>query len=67
MAPAEGFCKGLTSYRDAGSSLFLCTPFINGAGYTDGALSRPTVGIVNTGSGFSPCHPNEPTPFRLTP
>jgi dihydroxy-acid dehydratase len=53
-----GFRKGLTSYGDAAFSLFLRSAFIKGAGYTDDALSRPIVGIVNTGSGFNPCHGN---------
>ena len=57
-APATGFRKGLTSYGDSGFSLFLRTAFIKGAGYTDDALSRPIVGIVNTGSGYNPCHGN---------
>jgi dihydroxy-acid dehydratase len=53
-----GFRKNLISYGDAAFSLFLRTAFIKGAGYTDDALSRPIVGIVNTGSGFNPCHGN---------
>src|SRR5262245_32907507 len=57
---ASGFRKGLTSYGDAGFSLFLRNAFIKGAGYTDDALNRPIVGIVNTGSGYNPCHGNAP-------
>ncbi len=53
-----GFRRGLTSYGDPAFSLFLRSAFIKGAGYTDDALSRPIVGIVNTGSGFNPCHGN---------
>ncbi len=56
--PATGFRKSLTSYGDSGFSLFLRTAFIKGAGYTDDALSRPLVGIINTGSGYNPCHGN---------
>ncbi len=58
--PATGFHRGLTSYGDPAFSLFLRSAFIKGAGYTDDALSRPIVGIVNTGSGFNPCHGNAP-------
>src|SRR4029077_17532237 len=29
-------------------------------GYTDEALGRPVVGIINTGSGYNPCHGNAP-------
>ncbi len=54
----KGLEKGLTSYGDRGFSLFLRKAFIKGAGYTDDALSRPVVGIVNTASAFNPCHGN---------
>ncbi len=56
----QGLRKGLTSYGDEGFSLFLRRAFIKGAGYTDDALSRPIVGIANTGSGYNPCHGNAP-------
>ena len=56
----KGLEKGLTSYGDRDFSLFLRKAFIKGAGYTDDALSRPVVGIVNTDSGYNPCHGNAP-------
>ncbi|MGZ5039322.1 MAG: IlvD/Edd family dehydratase [Usitatibacter sp.] len=56
----KGLEKGLTSYGDRGFSLFLRKAFIKGAGYTDDALSRPVVGIANTGSSYNPCHGNAP-------
>ncbi len=56
----KGLEKGLTSYGDRGFSLFLRKAFIKGAGYTDDALSRPVVGIANTGSSYNPCHGNMP-------
>jgi dihydroxy-acid dehydratase len=56
----EGFRKGLTSYGDTGFSLFLRKAFIKGAGYTDDALDRPVIGIVDTGSSYNPCHGNAP-------
>ena len=56
----KGFKKGLTSYGDSGFSLFLRKAFIKGAGYTNGALDRPIIGITNTGSGYNPCHGNMP-------
>src|SRR4051812_20487600 len=56
----SGLEKGLTSYGDRGFSLFLRKAFIKGAGYTDDALSRPVVGIANTGSAYNPCHGNTP-------
>ena len=52
--------KGLTNYGDAGFSLFLRKAFIKGAGYTDAALDRPVIGVIDTGSGYNPCHGNMP-------
>ncbi len=60
QAVASGMSKGLTSYGDAGFSLFLRKAFIKGAGYTDRALDRPVIGITNTGSAYNPCHGNAP-------
>jgi dihydroxy-acid dehydratase len=54
----NGLRKGLTSYGDSGFSLFLRKAFIKGAGYTDDALDRRIVGIVDTGSAYNPCHGN---------
>ncbi|MGB3245817.1 MAG: IlvD/Edd family dehydratase [Sulfitobacter sp.] len=54
----SGMRKGLTNYGDAGFSLFLRKAFIKGMGYTDEALDRPIVGIIDTGSGFNACHGN---------
>ena len=54
----SGLHKGLTTYGDSGFSLFLRKAFIKGAGYTDDALDRRIVGIVDTGSAFNPCHGN---------
>ncbi|WP_407852460.1 IlvD/Edd family dehydratase [Bordetella petrii] len=56
----NGLRQGLTNYGDTGFSLFLRKAFIKGAGYTDDALSRPVIGIVNTGSSYNPCHGNAP-------
>ena len=57
---AEGLRKGLTSYGDAGFSLFLRKAFIKAMGYSDDALDRPIVGITNTYSDYNPCHGNVP-------
>src|ERR1700686_4705090 len=56
----KGLRKGLTSYGDAGFSLFLRRAFIKGMGYSDDALERPIVGITNTYSDYNPCHGNVP-------
>ena len=55
-----GLRRGLTSYGDAHFSLFLRKVFIKAAGYSEDALSRPIVGIINTNSGFNPCHAQVP-------
>ena len=56
----SGMRAGLTQYGDAGFSLFLRSAFIKAMGYTDKALDRPIVGIVNTYSGYNACHRNVP-------
>jgi len=53
-----GLRQGLTSYGDTHFSLFLRKVFIKAAGYGEDALARPIIGIINTGSGFNPCHGN---------
>ena len=55
-----GLRTGLTSYGDAGFSLFLRKAFIKAMGYSDDALERPVVGITNTFSDYNPCHGNVP-------
>jgi dihydroxy-acid dehydratase len=55
-----GIQRGLTSYGDEDFSLYLRTAFIKAMGYTDEALGLPVIGIVNTFSGFNPCHGNVP-------
>src|SRR2546421_10864517 len=57
---ADGLRKGLTSYGDAGFSLFLRKALIKAMGYSDDALNRPIVGITNTYSDYNPCHGNVP-------
>ena len=56
----SGMRKGLTSYGDAGFSLFLRKAFIKAMGYSDAALDRPIVGITDTFSGYNACHRNVP-------
>jgi dihydroxy-acid dehydratase len=55
-----GLRQGLTSYGDAHFSLFLRKVFIKALGYSEDALSRPIIGIINTHSSFNPCHANVP-------
>lgn len=56
----SGLRQGLTVYGDTHFSLFLRKVFIKALGYGEEALSRPIVGIINTYSGFNPCHANTP-------
>lgn len=56
----KGLEKGLTNYGDADFSIYLRKAFIKAAGYSDEALTKPIVGIVNTNSSFNPCHGNAP-------
>ncbi|KIX03700.1 dihydroxy-acid dehydratase [Rhinocladiella mackenziei CBS 650.93] len=60
ITSTSGLRSGLTSYGDAHFSLFLRKVFIKALGYSDTALSRPIVGIINTYSSFNPCHSNVP-------
>ncbi|UPK89758.1 hypothetical protein LCI18_000693 [Fusarium solani-melongenae] len=55
-----GLRRGLASYGDPHFSLFLRKVFIKALGYSEDALSRPIIGIVNTYSSFNPCHANIP-------
>ncbi|CAH2599137.1 putative dehydratase IlvD1 [Rhodovastum atsumiense] len=57
---ANGLRKRLTSYGDAGFSLFLRKAFIKAMGFSDDALDRPIIGITDTFSDFNPCHGNVP-------
>ncbi|GAA2181626.1 IlvD/Edd family dehydratase [Brooklawnia cerclae] len=55
-----GLTSGLPNYGDAGFSEYLRRAFIKGAGYSDEALERPLIGVVNTYSAYNPCHGNVP-------
>lgn len=60
ITSTSGLRQGLTSYGDAHFSLFLRKVFIKALGYSEDALSRPIIGIINTYSGLNPCHANVP-------
>ena len=55
-----GMKQGLVNYGDAGFSLFMRKAFIKAMGYSDDALERPVIGVVNTYSGYNACHRNVP-------
>tara|TARA_R110002074_G_scaffold11238_9_gene41925 strand:+ start:4693 stop:6396 length:1704 start_codon:yes stop_codon:yes gene_type:complete len=52
--------RGLTRYGDEEFSLYLRKAFIKAMGYSDDALARPVIGIVNTFSAYNACHANVP-------
>ena len=58
--PPTGMRKNLANYGDAEFSVFLRRAFIKALGYTDDALERPIIGIVDTNSGYNACHSNIP-------
>ncbi|KUJ14023.1 putative dihydroxy-acid dehydratase [Mollisia scopiformis] len=60
LATGTGLRSGLTSYGDAHFSLFLRKVFIKALGYSESALNRPIIGIINTYSALNPCHANVP-------
>jgi dihydroxy-acid dehydratase len=57
---AIGLRQKLPGYGDAHFSLFMRKLFIKALGYSEDALARPIVGVVNTYSSFNPCHANVP-------
>lgn len=67
IPPAStGLRSSLTSYGDQHFSLFLRKAFISAAGYSESALSKPIIGIINTFSSFNPCHGNIPQLLEAT-
>ncbi len=56
----KGMRRSLTNYGDAEFSLYLRKAFIKAMGYTEDSLGRTVIGIVNTFSGYNPCHANVP-------
>jgi len=60
LAIKTGMQKALANYGDAAFSVFLRKAFIKAMGYTDDALDRPIIGIVNTASDYNACHRNIP-------
>ncbi|MGC4933405.1 dihydroxy-acid dehydratase [Gordonia sp. DT30] len=57
---AGGFDRKLTSYGDDGLAKFLRRAFLSSAGLDAEDLSKPVIGIVNTGSDYTTCHRDMP-------
>lgn len=60
IASTSGLRQGLASYGDTHISLFLRKAFTKALSYSEDALSRSIIGIINTASGFNPCHGSSP-------
>lgn len=60
MTKATGLRRNVAHYGDAEFAAYLRKAFIKAMGYTEAALDRPVIGIVDTGSGFNACHRNMP-------
>jgi dihydroxy-acid dehydratase len=56
----HGLAKGLTNYGDMDFSLYLRRANAASMGYGKEILSKPVVGIADTGSGFNNCHRHVP-------
>ena len=59
-SPKTGMRQGLTSYADDAFSLYMRRVFIKAMGYSDDALTRPIIGIADTGSDYNACHGGMP-------
>ena len=57
---STGLARGLTNYGDRDFALYLRRSFARSMGYSTAALSRPIVGIADSGSGFNNCHRHFP-------
>ena len=56
----RGLARGLTNYGDMDFSLYLRRANAASMGYGGEILSKPVVGIADTGSGFNNCHRHVP-------
>lgn len=60
MTNPTGLRRNVAHYGDADFAAYLRKAFIKAMGYSDAALDRPVIGIVDTGSGYNACHRNMP-------
>ncbi|EOM74815.1 dihydroxy-acid dehydratase [Rhodococcus rhodnii] len=56
----QGLTGNLTHYGDPGFAAYLRRSFTKSMGYGEDALSRPTIGIATSESGFNNCHRQMP-------
>lgn len=57
---ARGVDRNLTNYADAGFSRYLRRAFLASAGYDEGDLERPVIGVIDTSSDYNTCHRDMP-------
>ncbi len=57
---SQGLAKNLTEYGDREFALFLRRSFAKAMGFSDEALEKPVVGILNTYSELNNCHRHFP-------
>jgi dihydroxy-acid dehydratase len=57
---SHGLARGLTNYGDRDFALYLRRSFARSMGYSSAALSRPIIGLADSGSGFNNCHRHFP-------
>jgi dihydroxy-acid dehydratase len=60
MTRSVGLSRGLTDYGDRDFALYLRRSFARAMGYSTEMLTRPVIGIADTGSGFNNCHRHFP-------
>jgi len=63
-AGPRGLARNTATYGDRDFSLYLRRSFMLSMGWSREALSRPTVGICDTGSGLNNCHRHFPELVR---
>ena len=63
-AGPRGLARNAATYGDRDFSLYLRRSFMLSMGWSREALSRPTVGICDTGSGLNNCHRHFPELVR---
>jgi dihydroxy-acid dehydratase len=56
----QGLARNLTEYGDSEFALYLRRSFAKAMGFSDEALAKPIVGILNTYSELNNCHRNFP-------
>ena len=60
VTQTHGLARGLTNYGDMDFSLYLRRANAASMGYGKEMLSKPVIGIADTGSGFNNCHRHVP-------